>query len=143
MRSTLNLLLSAMRIATWRRTAGAILTRAAVFLLLILMSIILALTGLGFGLYAAFIWLGLFMSPAAAAAAIGATMVMIAAVVTIIAFRRSRAQVDRPKTGVHAWMPATESIDSLTRSLSQWVQANPAQATAMALVVGFLLGSRR
>jgi len=143
MGGTLNLLLSALRVVMWRQMAAAMLARAMVFLLLILRAIILALTGLGFGLYAALISLGSFMSPQAAAATIGATMVMIAAVVAIFAYRRSGVQVDRLKRGVQARVPATEAIDSLTDSLSQWVQANPGRATAMALIVGFLLGSRR
>jgi hypothetical protein len=130
--SVLDLLLSATRLAIARQAAGAAMARIAVSCLLILMSIVLALTGLGFGLYAAFVSLCLLMSPAAAAATIGMAMVMAAAVLTLLAFRRPTKR----RSGAHAATAATEV-------LSQWVRANPGQATAAALAIGFIVGLRR
>ncbi len=49
-----------------------------------------------------------------AAATIGTAMVMVAAVMTILAFRRSRAGVSQRTPGAHAAMASTEAIDSLT-----------------------------
>lgn len=96
------------------------------------MSIILALAGLGFGLYAAFVSLCLLMSPAAAAATIGMAMVMAAAVLTLLAFRRPIKR----RSGAH-------TTTAVTEALGQWVRENPGQATAAALAIGFIVGSRR
>jgi hypothetical protein len=137
----LNLLLSALRAAISGQTAAAAMARIALSCLLILMSIILALAGLGFGLYAAFISLGPLMSPASAAAVIAATMMIIAAAMATLAFRRP--SVSQPRSRAHAAAVSAEAIDSLANTLSQWVKANPGQATAVALVVGFIAGSRR
>ena len=128
--SVLDLLLSATRLAIARQAAGAAMARIAMSCLLILMSIVLALAGLGFGLYAAFISLCLLMSPAAAAATVGTTLAIAAAVLTLLAFR----QPAKRRSGAHT--AAAEVV-------GQWVQANPGQATATALAIGFILGSRR
>jgi len=130
--SVLDLLLSATRLAIARQSAGAAMARIAMSCLLVLMSIVLALAGLGFGLYAAFISLCLLMSPAAAAATVGTTMVTAAAVLTLLAFRRPTKR----GSGAHTATAATEV-------LSQWVRKNPGQATAAALAIGFIVGSRR
>ncbi len=130
--SILDLLLSATRVAMARQAASAALARIAVSCLLILMSIVLALASLGFGLYAAFISLCFLMSPAAAAATVGTTMAMAAAVLTLLALRRPM----RRRSGAHTAAAATDV-------LSQWVRTNPGQATAAALAIGFIVGSRR
>jgi hypothetical protein len=143
MSGLLKLLLSAMRLATWKEAIGAALTRLAVFCLLMTISGVLALAGLGFGLYAAFVSLSSVMSPAIAAATIGAATAVIAALLTVLALRRSRRGVGRRRSGADAAVAGTEAIDQLTRLLGEWVRANPGQATTIALAAGFLLGSRR
>lgn len=130
--SILDLLLSATRVAIAREAASAAMARIAVSCLLILMSIVLALSGLGFGLYAAFVSLSLLMPPAAAAATIGIAMVMAAVVSTFLALRRPTKR----RSGAHSTAAAAEI-------LVQWVRANPGQATAAALAIGFIVGSRR
>jgi sulfite exporter TauE/SafE len=105
---------------------------------LILTAIVLGLAGLGFGLYAAFISLASLMSPASAAAVIAAAAMMIAVAMVGIALRRSPAGQK-----AYAGAAATEAIDSLVNSLSQWVRSNPGEATAAALALGFVVGSRR
>jgi hypothetical protein len=128
-----------MRLANWKEVVGAVLGRIAVFGFLMLTSAVLAVAGLGFGLYAAFVSLGSVMSSAAAAATIGAAMVVIAALLTIGILRRSRRGGRRRATGADA--PA--AIDHLMRSLGEWAKSNPGQAATIALAAGFLLGSRR
>jgi hypothetical protein len=130
--SVLNLLLSATRLAIARQAAGAAMARIAVSCILVLVSIVLALAGLGFGLYAAFVSLCLLMPPAAAAAVVGTTMVMTAAVLSLLAFRRP----SKRGSGTHAGAASTEL-------LRQWVRANPGQATTAALAIGLIVGSRR
>jgi len=133
-------LMSAARAAISRQAAGAAMARVALSCVLILMSVVLALAGLGFGLYAAFIALGLFMPPAPAAAVIAAATILIAAAMAALAFRRPRA-TRRP--GADAATAASEAVDSLMSTLGKWVQANPGQATVLALAIGFIAGSRR
>lgn len=134
------LLMSVARAAISRQAAGAAMARVALSCLLILSSIVLALAGLGFGLYAAFIALGLFMPPAPAAAVVAAATMMISATVGALAFRRPRATRRR---GADAATAASEAVDSLMSTLGKWVQANPGHATALALAIGFIAGSRR
>jgi hypothetical protein len=130
--STLELLLSATHAAMARQAVGVAMARAAVSCLLVLMSIILALAGLGFGLYAAFLALCFLMSPAAAAVVVGTTMAIAAAVLILLAFRRPM----RRRSGLRTAAAASDVI-------YQWVRANPGQATAAALVIGSIVGSRR
>ena len=130
--SILDLLLAATRLAPARHAIGAAIARIAVSCVLILLSIVLALAGLGFGLYAAFISLCVLMSPAAAAATVAAAMALSAAVLTLLAFRRPTKRGPRAHTATAA-----------TELLGQWVRANPGQATAAALALGFIVGSRR
>jgi hypothetical protein len=130
--SVLDLLLSATRLAIARQAAGAAMARIAMSCLLILISIVLALAALGFGLYSAYISLCLLMSPAAAAATVGTTLAIAAAVLTLLAFRRPTKR----GSGAHTAAAAAEVV-------GQWVRANPGQATATALAIGFILGSRR
>jgi hypothetical protein len=130
--SVLDLLLSATRLAIAKQAAGAAMARIAVSCLLILISIILALTGLGFGLYAAFISLCLLMSAAAAAATVAAAMAVAAVVLALLALRRPTKR----RSGAHGTAAATDA-------LREWVRANPGQATAAALAIGFVVGSRR
>jgi hypothetical protein len=135
----LNLLLSAIRVANWKEAVGAALGRIAVFCFLMMTCAVLAVAGLGFGLYAAFVSLGSVMSPAAAAATIGAAMVVIAALLTVGTFRRSRRGGRRRASGADT----AAAIDHVMRSLGEWVKSNPGQAATIALAAGFLLGSRR
>jgi hypothetical protein len=139
MSGILNLLLSTVRLANWREAIDAALARLAVFCFLMMTAAVLALAGLGFGLYAAFVSLGSVMSPVTAAATIGAAMAVLAALLTIAALRRSRRGARRRTSGVDA----AATIDDLTRSFGQWMRANPGQAATIALAAGFLLGSRR
>jgi uncharacterized membrane protein YbhN (UPF0104 family) len=130
--SILDLLFSAARLAVAGQAASAAMARIVVSCLLIVMSIVLALAGLGFGLYAAFISLCLLTSPAAAAATIGMAMAAAAAVSALLALRRPTKR----RSGAYSAAAATEA-------LGQWVRANPGQATAAALAIGFIVGSRR
>jgi disulfide bond formation protein DsbB len=108
------------------------MARIAMSCLLVVISIVLALAALGFGLYAAFVSLCLLMPPAAAAATVGTAMTMAAAVLALLAFRRPRKRGSEAHTATAA-----------TALLSQWVRENPGQATAAALAIGFIVGSRR
>jgi putative superfamily III holin-X len=128
--SVLDLLLAATRLAIARPSARAAMARIVVSCLLVLLAVVLALTGLGFGLYAAFVALSLLMPPAAAAATVATAMAMAAAILILVAFRRPR------KRGSGAHTAAAEVV-------GQWVRANPGQATAAAIAIGFIVGSRR
>jgi disulfide bond formation protein DsbB len=137
----LNLLLSAAQAGISGQRMGATVARLARSCLLILIAIVLALAGLGFGLYAAFAALVLLMSPTSAAAVLAAAMLTIAAALATIALRRPGA--GSRKSREHAAMAASEAIDSLANSLRQWVRTNPGQAAAVAAALGFIAGSRR
>lgn len=139
----LKLLLAAARVTAAKQAIGAILARLALSVLLILTAIGLLLAGCAFGLYAAYILLCAYMTPAAAAASVGAPLTIVAvALIAVVVHRARRGQGRRGKRAQTA-TSATQPIDFLTMSLGKWVQANPGQATAAAFVIGFVVGLRR
>jgi hypothetical protein len=139
----LNLLATVAQSAVRADAARAALARTGIFIMLMMASFTVAMSGLGFGLYAAFVYLGNAMSPVAAAAVIAAAMLIIAPALIAAAWRLIIAPRGRRKAATAAASVSEEGLASLVRSLDQWARANPWQATAAALTIGFAIGSRR
>jgi len=131
------------RTAARAETLRIAVMRAGMAIAVMLISFTLAMGGLGFGLYSAFISLAQMVAPAAAAAIIAAALVAAAAGLVGIAWHLVSAPKERRKAP-QAGAPADEhGLASLVRLLDRWARANPWEATVAALTIGFTIGSRR
>jgi hypothetical protein len=116
--------------------------RAGIAIMVMLISLALGIASLGFGLYAAFIYLEHMMAPAAAAI-IAAAMLTVATSLVAVAWHLTAAPKERWKAAKSGISADEEGLASLVRLLDRWARANPWEATAAALTIGFAIGSRR
>jgi hypothetical protein len=139
----LKLLMTVARMAARAEALRVAVARAAMAFAVILIAFTLGIGGLGFGLYAAFIYLAQMAPPAAAAAIIAAALFAAATGMVAIAWHLVSAPKGRRKAP-QAGAPADEhGLASLVRLLDGWARANPWEATVAALTIGFTIGSRR
>jgi len=139
----LKLLMTVARTAARAEAMRIAVARAGVVIMVMLISLALGIAGLGFGLYAAFIYLAHMMTPAAAAAIIAAAMLTVAASLAAVAWHLIAAPKERQKAAKSDTSAHEEGLASLVRLLDRWAGANPWEATAAALTIGFAIGSRR
>ena len=139
----LKLVMTVARMVARAESMRIAVARAGIAIMVMLISLALGIASLGFGLYAAFIYLEHMMAPAAAAAIIAAAMLTVATSLVAVAWHLTAAPKERRKAAKSGISADEEGLASLVRLLDRWTRANPWEATAAALTIGFAIGSRR
>lgn len=132
----LSLVWSAVRLLGAGAAVRAALQRVARLAALLLVTLVCLGAAAGFGLYAAYAWLATLFAPPAAAGICAGALALLAAVAAAAALWRPGAATPRPRL-------ATSDLPPEAAGLLEWGRANPLQAVAAALLLGFLAGRRR
>lgn len=143
MTTLLKMLFAVARVSAARQAATHLLARLVLAFTLIVAALGLLVAGCGFGLYALYLLLTAYMAPAPSAGIIAAALAVVAMVLTAIAVFGLRRRTGRRGAAARGEATSSETLESLTRLLGDWVKANPGQAAATAFVIGFLAGARR
>jgi hypothetical protein len=132
----LSLVWSAVRLLGARAAVQAALQRLVRLAALLLVALASLAAAAGFGLYAAYAWLATLLPPPAAAGICAGALVLLAAIAAAAALWRPGAPARRPRI-------APSDLPPEAAGILEWGRANPLQAVAAALLLGFLAGRRR
>jgi hypothetical protein len=131
-----NLVWSAVRLLGAKPAVRAALHRLVRLAVLLLLTLACLAAAAGFGLYAAYAWLATLFPPPASAGICAGALVLLGAIAAAAALWHPGAGARRPRIAMSGLPPEAAAI-------LEWGRANPLQAVAAALLLGFLAGRRR
>jgi len=125
------------------REAGHRVRRAAGVGALVLAALFIGLAGLLFVLYAIALALTPYLTPAGAAAVIGGAMILLAAIVIAITFRRPRETRRIQRAASHAATDLGDAAMAAGRKLGAGIEAPSTLTMALAALIAGLVAGRK